>query len=134
MLSKHNKRIFIVIVAIALFYMLYVKLIVEKFDSKPKVTIIMFYAAWCHFCKSYRKSNTFMNTYETSIHNKDDISFMEYDYDLHKHLGEKYEVSSFPTILSIDEHGNKIDEFSGDRNSGIQLVNFANQSIQSIKN
>ena len=133
-MSKQLRNAIVILLLVSVCYVLYVKLsdpkFFEKFSDSPKVTIILFFASWCGHCEAYLSSNVFMNTYD-KLQNKSDIKFVNYDYDKHKDLGNKYGVNSFPTIVAIDGNGNKISDFAGDRNSSSDLTNFANQALQS---
>lgn len=106
---------------------------IEKF-KEPQLKICLFYANWCGHCKSYMKENTFMNTYDQlKKQNKfDKVVFVQFDFDKNKELGEKYGVSSFPTILAISANGDIINEFEGDRNKSSDLIKFTEDSLSKI--
>ena len=101
---------------------------VEKFNDNNKVNICLFHASWCGHCRTYKEKGTFMNTYNNEIlanPKLDNIIFLEYDFDQNKNLATKYNINSFPTIVSIDNNGELIETFSGNRDNSKELVDFA---------
>jgi thiol-disulfide isomerase/thioredoxin len=134
--------IFVIIVVLYAFYMAYndvSKYIpqenkkVEKF-KEPELKICLFYANWCGHCKSYLQANTFMNTYDQlKTQNKfDNVVFVQFDFDKNKELGEKYNISSFPTIIAISANDNIVSEFAGDRSNSAELIKFTSDSLAKI--
>jgi len=106
---------------------------VEKFDE-PKLKIALFHATWCGHCVQYRKSGTFMDTYDKLKQQKkfDRVVFVEFDFDKNKELGNKYGVSSFPTIVAISSDGDLVGEFAGDRSDPDALIKFASDSLNKV--
>jgi protein disulfide-isomerase A6 len=131
--------IIVVVYAIVMAYNDVVKYIpqekkkVEKFDE-PKLKIALFYAEWCGHCSKYIKAGTFMDTYDKLKQQKkfDKVVFVQFDFDKNKELGNKYGVSSFPTIVAISSSGDLVGEFAGDRNDPEALIKFTSDSLNKI--
>jgi thiol-disulfide isomerase/thioredoxin len=106
---------------------------VEKFDE-PKLKICLFYANFCGFCTKYLKAGTFMDTYDKIKQQSkfDKVVFVEFDFDKNKELGNRYGVSSFPTILAISSNGDLIAEFKGDRNNPDDLIKFTSDCLNKV--
>jgi thiol-disulfide isomerase/thioredoxin len=134
------KIILVLFIATLLFYAIYVSYLyytqhvgnVEKFEEN-NVKIALFFATWCGHCREFKESGKFQTAYQKI--NADDrfkgkVVFVEYDADLNKDLVNKYGIQGFPSILSIDKDGNKIADFTGDRYSIDDLVNFTSQTLK----
>lgn len=106
---------------------------VEKFDE-PKLKIALFHANFCGHCTRYLKAGTFMDTYDKLKKQKkfDKVVFVEFDFDKNKELGNKYGVSSFPTIVAISGNGDLVGEFEGDRNDPDALIKFTADSLNKL--
>ena len=69
----------------------------ENFDdflADPEVSIIEFYAPWCGHCKQFAPEYELLAT-----DLKGEIRVAKVDADEHKTLGQKFDVSGFPTII-----------------------------------
>lgn len=75
-----------------------------------------------------------MNTYdELKKKSKyDKVVFVQLDFDKNKELADKYNVSSFPTIVAISSDGTLVNEFNADRNSKSDLEDFVNESLKKL--
>jgi len=106
---------------------------VEKFDE-PKLKVCLFYANWCGHCAKYLKQNTFMDTYnQLKQQNEfDKVVFVQYDFDKNKDLANKYNISSFPSIVAISSDGYLVNEFNGNRNDPNELTQFTVESLNKV--
>lgn len=99
----------------------------EQFkDSDLKV--MLFYATWCPHCERYLESGDF-DKFEKQFGSKYNVAFQKYDYDQNKTLGDKYNISGFPSIIAEDKSG-KIYKFEGDRNSESDMEKFIKASLK----
>lgn len=96
----------------------------EAYEDKP-VTVALFHATWCGHCVNYLKTSTF----DDAAAESPQVSFTKYEADSSKKLIEKYDITSFPTIIGIGADGNKIADFKGSRDSKQDLIDFA-KSLQ----
>lgn len=106
----------------------------NKDNTASKLKICLYTAEWCHFCKSYKQSNIFNDTY-SSIKKNDmynGVVFATLDFDQNKAMAEKYNVNSFPTIIAVDSKGNLLDTFSGDRSDKDELVGFVDKNLNKL--
>jgi thiol-disulfide isomerase/thioredoxin len=103
----------------------------EKFDdegqSKPQV--ILFHAKWCKYCVEYLSETlpeSGKNVFDTvSDTLGDHVTFTKADVDEAQDLAEKYNVSSFPSIIGVSSNG-VASPFQGNRNDVNELTTFAN--------
>lgn len=86
----------------------------------PKV--MLFYATWCGHCEKYLSSGLFDKV--SGSKDVQGVSFQKLDADKNEDLREKYDVTSFPTILGINSKGEKVG-FEGNRNMESDLIAFA---------
>lgn len=81
--------------------------------GQHKVVFVDAYAVWCVPCKDL-KLKTFKNSQVASYFNN---NFINISIDVEKGEGEKFaelfDVSSYPTLLFIDENGNLIKKAEG---------------------
>lgn len=94
----------------------------EGFENKQKPKVMLFHATWCGHCEQYLSSGIFDKV--TTHPEVQDVSFEKYDADKNEAMREKYDVTSFPTILGVNTEGEKV-AFHGNRNSIEELVSFA---------
>lgn len=88
--------------------------------ESPKV--MLFYATWCGHCEKYLSSGLFDKV--SGSKDVQGVSFQKLDADKNEDLREKYDVTSFPTILGINNKGEKVG-FEGNRNMESDLISFA---------
>lgn len=98
----------------------------EKF-GEPKLKIMLFYATWCPHCERYLDSGKY-DDLSKKFSKKYDVEFLKYDYDKNKVLGDKYNISSFPTMIAEDKDG-KVYKFDGDRSSDDDVEKFIKKSL-----
>lgn len=98
---------------------------------KPKLTICLFYATWCGYCKEYLKAGTFDIAYNRVKSNPDfkGVEFKKFNADNYKSLIKKYNIIAFPTIIAIDGEKNKLSEFTGDRDKPEDLLTFVKKCL-----
>jgi thiol-disulfide isomerase/thioredoxin len=138
-LSMQHKIIIVVFIASLLLFAISVSYQhmkkVEPFEEKKLPTIALFFAHWCGHCESYEKSGVFdktfnlLNTDPKYAHLKDKIVFIKYDYDLNKDMANQLGIDSFPSIIAIDKHGEKMKSYHGDIYSSSKLLDFASSCI-----
>ena len=94
----------------------------EGYEDKEKPKVMLFHATWCGHCEQYLNSGIF----DKVAKNQDiqGVSFEKFDADKNEDMREKYDVTSFPTILGLNVNGEKVG-FEGNRNSVDDLVSFA---------
>jgi thiol-disulfide isomerase/thioredoxin len=94
----------------------------ENFENKEKPKVMLFHATWCGHCEQYLSSGIFD---KVAKHPEvQQTSFEKFDADKNEDIREKYDVTSFPTILGLNTKGEKVG-FDGNRNSVEDLVSFA---------
>ncbi len=86
----------------------------------PKV--MLFYATWCGHCEKYLSSGIFDKV--AGSKDAEGVAFQKFDADKNEELRDKYDVTSFPTILGVNAKGEKI-RFEGNRNVEADLISFA---------
>jgi thiol-disulfide isomerase/thioredoxin len=94
----------------------------EGYEDKQKPKVMLFHATWCGHCEQYLSSGIFDKIAQHPESQK--VSFEKFDADKHEDMREKYDVTSFPTILGLNSQGEKV-SFDGNRNSVEELVAFA---------
>lgn len=94
----------------------------EGYENKQKPKVMLFHATWCGHCEQYLSSGIFDKIAQHPEAQK--VSFEKFDADKHEDMREKYDVTSFPTILGLNSQGEKV-SFDGNRNSVEDLVAFA---------
>lgn len=128
--------LFIIVVVLYAIYMTYSDISgyvkqqnkTEKYSDNVKVKIVLFYAPWCGFCVSLKKSGVVMKTFKDM--NNPQVVYEEYDADKDvDKLVNKYNINGFPTILAISPDGTKLGEFKGDRNDPESLIKFTNDIL-----
>lgn len=131
-MDQSYKCVLVAFLMIGLFlavYLAYVKMSKkESYENSPGVRICLFYATWCPHCERYLESGIFDETYQKIKGKNPNITFEKIDYDDNKNLANKYGINSFPTIISVDSNGKKIDNFKGNRNDPEELTQFALKS------
>lgn len=88
-------------------------------NSSEGPKVMLFHATWCGHCEKYLASGIFDKASETA-----GIPFEKYDADKNEELREKYDITSFPTIIGVNKKGDK-SEFTGDRDNTKSLLEFA---------
>lgn len=123
--------IIILIILIAVFFIYINNIKIENYNDSNSVKIILFYATWCGHCHRYLESNIFMDTYDTLKNNPKykNINFEMIDFDKNKELANKYNINSFPTIISVNFDGTLIKIFEGNRNNKDHLKKFVDDSL-----
>lgn len=127
-----NKILFIVLsfVLLALSFAIYFTLTTpkktEKFED-PKLKVMLFYATWCPHCERYLASGKYDEISRLS-EKYSGVIFEKYDYDKNKSLGDKYNISSFPSIIAVDTQG-KVYRFHGDRMKVAHMDIFVKQAL-----
>lgn len=101
-------------------------------SSNPDIKVMLFYATWCPHCESYLATGTF-DKFDRSIRSNDmvtgSVECTKYDYDKNQALGDRYGISSFPTIIAVDQN-EKVYRFQGDRQNSQHLTKFVAAAIQ----
>lgn len=118
----------ILIILIAVFFIYMSNGKVEQYQSN-NIKIYLFYATWCGHCHKYLESNIFMTTFDEIKKTNANVTFEMIDFDKNKELANKYNVSSFPSIISASSDGTFIKEFSGNRNNKEELKEFVKESM-----
>jgi thioredoxin 1 len=75
-----------------------VTLTTENFDEIAKskgIVLVDFWAGWCGPCRS------FAPVFEKAAENNPDITFGKVDTEAEVELGERFQVSSIPTLMAI---------------------------------
>ena len=99
----------------------------EKYQNQ-NITVMLFYATWCPHCVRYLESGKW-DSISNELTDKFDVVFAKYDYDKNKDKGDKYRVSSFPTIIAEDKNG-KVYRFHGDRSKDVDLEMFLRDALK----
>ena len=99
----------------------------EKFEE-AKLKVMLFYATWCPHCERYLESGDF-DKFDKKFSSKYNVTFTKYDYDKNKTIGDKYNISGFPSIIAEDKSG-KVYKFDGDRNSESDMEKFIKDSLR----
>lgn len=99
---------------------------VEAEQRKPQV--ILFHAKWCKYCVEYLSANlpeSGKNAFDTAADTLGNtVIFYKADVDEERDLIEKYNITSFPSIIGVSSDGTSI-PFSGNRNDATALATFA---------
>ena len=82
----------------------------NKLSVEPdnKSSLILYKANWCIHCKKFKP------VWKELKQKYSNISFKEYDADLHKNKMTQENITGYPTIHFINNSGNKI-EYNGQR-------------------
>ncbi|OUM52483.1 hypothetical protein BVG19_g1680 [[Candida] boidinii] len=114
------------------------ELIEKNFEAiamnPKKSTLVKFYAKWCSHCKDMEPE---YDALSNSLESEKDIDIVQIDVDIHKSIGKKYGISSYPTLklFKAGEKENPID-FKGERKSD-SMYNFLKSHLnfkESTKN
>lgn len=100
----------------------YASATLEGYEDKQNPKVMLFHATWCGHCEQYLSSGIFDKVAKTP--DVQGVSFEKFDADKNEDMREKYDVTSFPTILGLNMNGEKV-SFEGNRNSIDELVSFA---------
>jgi hypothetical protein len=106
----------------------------EKFTDRKSYTLQYYCMERCGHCKDF-ESNVW-NAFSTKIQNNPGYyHFNTIKYDITDNakgaeLGEKYNITSTPTILLYNIDTGKVSNFTGDRTEAA-LIKFANNVIKS---
>ena len=121
-LPKNFKMIialFLAVILLAVIYVTYRKYTVEKFEADKKVKIVLVHASWCPHCTDYIESGVFKRAGK-EISNMSQfagkVEFTDVEYEANKAQVEKYGVNGFPSIIAVNEKGEKILDFTSFRN------------------
>jgi thiol-disulfide isomerase/thioredoxin len=94
----------------------------EGFQDSPSPSVMLFHATWCGHCVKYLASGLFDEVSKSSeVHG---VKFEKYDADKAEQMREKYDVTSFPTIIGVNARGDKV-QFDGNRDKKDDLISFA---------
>lgn len=115
------------LLAVSIFYHLSLSKSKQEKFAEPKLKIMLFYATWCPHCERYLDSGKY-DDLSKKFSEKYNVEFLKYDYDKNKVLGDKYNISSFPTIIAEDKDG-KVFKFSGDRGSEEDVEAFIKKHV-----
>lgn len=66
-------------------------------------TLLVFSAAWCGPCQTYKKT----------LEGLDPTRVIRYDIDIHDELTKKYEVRAVPTTIVLNAEGTEVERFTG---------------------
>lgn len=80
-----------------------------SFAKNGKV-VLFFHAPWCPSCVAYDKKIT-----QNTIMVPENVLLMKTDYDTNMELRKKYGVTSQHTFVQVDENGNLIKKWLGDK-------------------
>lgn len=111
-----------------------VDLTTSNFDDivqdADKDVLVEFYAPWCGHCKNlapvYEKLGT-------AYKNEDDCVVARIDADAHRDIGQKYDVSGFPTLKFFPKDNKAGEAYSGGRDLG-GFVSFLNEKCDTDRN
>ena len=121
----------VLLIAITIFYIAMSNKKKEKFENnEPSLKVMLFYATWCPHCEHYLQGGKF-DTFEKAVVDAgvtDKVVFAKYDYDKNKALGDKYNISGFPSIIAENKEG-KVFSFNGNRDSAGDIVKFVKSSL-----
>ncbi|XP_024967970.1 probable protein disulfide-isomerase A6 [Cynara cardunculus var. scolymus] len=99
----------------------------DNFDKivmdKTKDVLVEFYATWCGHCKSLAP---IYETLATAYKNERDVVIANLDADRFKDLGEKYDISGYPTMKLFPKDNKAGEVYQGDRDLD-SLVAYINQ-------
>ena len=84
--------------------------------------VMLFYATWCGHCEKYLSSGLFDKV--SNSKEVQGVTFHKVDGDKNEDLREKYDVTSFPSIIGVNSKGEKVG-FEGNRNVESDIVAFA---------
>ena len=90
--------------------------------ANDSAKVMLFHATWCGHCVKYIASGTFDKV--AALPEVSGVTFEKYDADKNEDVRDKYDVTSFPTIIGLNSKGDKV-EFSGDRDNTADLIRFA---------
>lgn len=114
------------LVAISIYY--HLSTVKKEQFQEADLKVMLFYATWCPHCERYIESGDF-DRFEKKFGSKYNVAFKQYDYDQNKALGDKYNISGFPSIIAEDKTG-KVYKFEGDRNSESDMEKFIKNSLR----
>jgi len=131
-----NNILFILLsfVLLALSFAIYYNLTNQKKTENyedPKLKVTLFYATWCPHCEQYLQTGKYDEISQLS-EKYPGVIFEKYDYDKNKRLGDKYNISSFPSIIAVDSQG-KVYRFNGDRMKVADIETFVKQALAQKK-
>lgn len=89
------------------------------------VKLIFFHATWCPHCVDYMKSSTWKDELPAEL-KKLGVTIKDYEYEENKKLVDKYNISSFPTLV-VEEADGQTHRFEGDRSNAQEVVDFVKQ-------
>ena len=82
------------------------------------VTVVEFYAPWCHHCKAferqYESAAAFMSRSSLEVGSLGAPTFVRIDCEAHPDVAEHYAVASFPTVLFFHGYGAVVRREAGD--------------------
>lgn len=101
------------------------ELIEKNFDAiamnPKKSTLVKFYAKWCSHCKDMEPE---YDALSDALKSEKDIDIVQIDVDIHKSIGKRYGITSYPTLklFKAGEKENPVD-FKGERKAD-SMYNF----------
>lgn len=96
--------------------------------AENKYIFLDVYATWCGPCKEL-KNKTFKDSDVGDYFNKNFINVrIDGEKEEGQHLGRKYQVNSYPTLLIVDYKGNRVAKTTGFMKPRI-LINFGRRVV-----
>jgi thiol-disulfide isomerase/thioredoxin len=120
----------VLLAALSMYYILTANEKKEKYENdtkKHELKVMLFYATWCPHCERYLESGKYEQI--SKALGKSAVVFEKYDYDHNKVLGDTYNITSFPTIIAVDNN-EKVYRFYGDRNSQEDMAKFVEAALE----
>jgi protein disulfide-isomerase A6 len=85
-------------------------------------SLVLFYAPWCGHCKAIKPA---WSKVADLFADEPNVNVVSVDADEHRKLGERFEVTGFPTLKYIRPGGKEVEEYAGGRDEK-DLVAFLN--------